>query len=112
MANIVLDKEKLENGPLTVKKVLNDEFLEKNKLIHSCLPLDDNNIVVQQFIEAGKEMEKQYNEQMESFELYIKECGKLFDLTEYYEKAANIGSVSKRSTGFGVKKMSHKKAGF
>lgn len=106
MAKLNLDSEKFENSIGELKKAANENVIANMTAVAAALRnTDDSNPLIGQSLENCKKFQFQYNVCLEGIESFIGEMDKVYEISEYMQKKANVGTVSGRDTGFSTEKI-------
>lgn len=102
MGEIKLNSEEFNSTYAQILKASNEQVIDAMGSIASILKSHSGeSAVIDQCLDNCKALQKSYNEGFyDSLTNLKKTYDGLFDLSEYMEKKANIGSVSQVDTGF------------
>ncbi|WP_304427879.1 hypothetical protein [uncultured Clostridium sp.] len=94
MANLKLDKEKLEGSIGLLKKSYNTDFIESTVDLGRALANAEDNELNAQALENWKKVQRYYNEANVIVEKFFNETKKVYDVAEYLDKGFDAGEVS------------------
>lgn len=94
MANLKLDKEKLEGSLGLITKTFSTEFIESTVELGRTLSNAEDNQLNAQALESWKKVQTYYNEAREIVSKYMEETKKVYDVAEYLDKSFDAGEVS------------------